>query len=276
MLEFYGEYKIMKDKTTAGLLAIFLGGLGVHRFYLGQTGLGMFHLLFCWFPVSWLIGFISGLVILTMDDDKFNLKYNKDHYRVVKRGNRREEREIRRDERRQPQQNQRRNTAPVRQPMNQDKQQQLKKSGIDKYKDYDYQGAIEEFKQALALDPNDISIHFNLACTYSLNEEADKALEHLDRAVTLGFTDFKRIKEHDALAFVRIQDAFDEFEANGFRLKQATPQKQTTTAAAQPAQEPVEDHSPILEQLQKLNELRIKGLLTEEEFVTQKNKLGHK
>lgn len=263
----------MKDKTTAGLLAIFLGGLGVHRFYLGQTGLGFFHLIFCWFPVSWLVGFISGLVILTMDDDKFNLKYNPEQYRVVKRGNRREEREIRRDDRRRPQESPRRNTAPVRQPMNQDKQQQLKKSGIDKYKDYDYQGAIEEFKKALALDPNDISIHFNLACTYSLNEEADKALEHLDRAVTLGFTDFKRIKEHDALAFVRIQDAFDEFEANGFRLKQAIPQKQTAQTQAQPTQEPTEDHSPILEQLQKLNELKLKGLLTEEEFATQKNKL---
>lgn len=263
----------MKDKTTAGLLAIFLGGLGVHRFYLGQTGLGFFHLIFCWFPVSWLVGFITGLVILTMDEDKFNLKYNPEHYRIVKRGNRREEREVRRDERRRPQEPQRRNTAPVRQPMNQDKQQQLKKSGIDKYKDYDYQGAIEEFKKALTLDPNDISIHFNLACTYSLNEEADKALDHLDRAVTLGFTDFKRIKEHDALAFVRIQDAFDEFEANGFRLKQTIPQKQTAQTQAQPTQEPTEDHSPILEQLQKLNELKLKGLLTEEEFATQKNKL---
>jgi TM2 domain-containing membrane protein YozV len=267
----------MKDKTTAGLLAIFLGGLGIHRFYLGQAGLGFFHLLFCWFPVSWLIGFISGLVILTMDDDKFNLKYNPEHYRVVKRRqqesreSRREDRGQRREEeRRRPQQTR---TAPVRQAANQDKQQMLKKSGIDKYKDYDYQGAIEEFKKALALDPNDISIHFNLACTYSLNEEADKAFEHLDRAVTLGFTDFKRIKEHDALAYVRTQDAFDEFEANGFRLKQALPPKQTAPTQAQVAEEPVEDHSPILEQLQKLNELRLKGLLTEEEFDMQKRKL---
>ena len=263
----------MKDKTTAGLLAIFLGGLGVHRFYLGQAGLGFFHLIFCWFPVSWLIGFINGLIILTMDDDKFNLKYNPEHFKEIKKGGRREDREFRREERRRPQEVQRRNTAPVRQPVNQDKQQMLKKSGIDKYKDYDYQGAIEEFKKALELDPNDISIHFNLACTYSLNEEADKAFEHLDRAVTLGFTDFKRIKEHDALAYLRIQDAFDEFELNGFRLKQAAPQKQTQSKN-QAVQEPaVEDHSPILDQLKKLDELRLKGLLTDEEFVTQKRKL---
>ena len=33
-----------KSKLMAGLLAIFLGWLGVHRFYLGQTNLGLAHL----------------------------------------------------------------------------------------------------------------------------------------------------------------------------------------------------------------------------------------
>lgn len=35
-----------KNKTTAGLLALFLGGLGVHKFYLGQTLAGVLYLLF--------------------------------------------------------------------------------------------------------------------------------------------------------------------------------------------------------------------------------------
>lgn len=29
-----------KSRIVAGLLGIFLGGLGIHRFYLGQTGIG--------------------------------------------------------------------------------------------------------------------------------------------------------------------------------------------------------------------------------------------
>lgn len=34
-----------KSKTTAILLCLFLGGIGVHRFYLGYTGLGVLMIL---------------------------------------------------------------------------------------------------------------------------------------------------------------------------------------------------------------------------------------
>ena len=33
-----------------------------------------------------------------------------------------------------------------------------------------------------------------------------------------GFKDFRKIKAHDAFAYLRIQDEFDEFAANGYRL----------------------------------------------------------
>jgi len=47
-LEFYllgGEEHIMKSKTTALILSILVGGLGVDRFYLGYTGMGVLKLL---------------------------------------------------------------------------------------------------------------------------------------------------------------------------------------------------------------------------------------
>lgn len=49
----------MKDKTVALLLSIFLGGLGIDRFYLGYTGLGILKLLTggC-FGVLWIIDII--------------------------------------------------------------------------------------------------------------------------------------------------------------------------------------------------------------------------
>lgn len=66
----------MKNKMTAGLLALFVGGFGVHKFYLGQTGIGVVYLLFCWTGIPGIIAFIEAIIILTMSDDDFNAKYN--------------------------------------------------------------------------------------------------------------------------------------------------------------------------------------------------------
>lgn len=67
----------MKDKTTAALMAFFLGGIGVHRFYLGQTGLGFLYLLFCWTLIPAVIAFIDFIVFLAMNKENFDLKYNR-------------------------------------------------------------------------------------------------------------------------------------------------------------------------------------------------------
>lgn len=37
-----------KDVTIYVLLALFLGGVGIHHFYLGRTTPGILHLVFCW------------------------------------------------------------------------------------------------------------------------------------------------------------------------------------------------------------------------------------
>ena len=77
-----------KDKTTAGLLAIFLGGLGMHKFYLGYTGPGLVFLLTntIGFAISWillwtphfilyLIAIIEGIIYLTKSDEEFQQTY---------------------------------------------------------------------------------------------------------------------------------------------------------------------------------------------------------
>ncbi len=65
----------MKDKNTAGILALLLGGIGIHRFYLGQNGLGILYLLFCWTLIPTVVGVIDAFFFWFMSKDKFNRKY---------------------------------------------------------------------------------------------------------------------------------------------------------------------------------------------------------
>jgi len=67
----------MKNRSTAGLLALLLGGLGVHRFYLRQIGLGILYLVFCWTFIPAIVALVDGIIILTQSDEKFDEKYNK-------------------------------------------------------------------------------------------------------------------------------------------------------------------------------------------------------
>ncbi|MEZ4462909.1 MAG: TM2 domain-containing protein [bacterium] len=66
----------MKDKTTAFLLAWFLGGFGIHKFYLGENGAGLLYLLFCWTLIPSFIAFFEGIVYLTTSTANFNAQYN--------------------------------------------------------------------------------------------------------------------------------------------------------------------------------------------------------
>jgi len=66
----------MKSKFTTAMLAFFLGGLGIHRFYLGQNKLGLFYLLFCWTLIPALIALFDFFVFIFMSEDNFNYKYN--------------------------------------------------------------------------------------------------------------------------------------------------------------------------------------------------------
>jgi len=64
-----------KSKTTAGLLGIFLGGIGAHKFYLGKIGMGILYLVFCWTYIPVLVGLLEGIIYLTSSDEAFYYKY---------------------------------------------------------------------------------------------------------------------------------------------------------------------------------------------------------
>ncbi|GIM27996.1 hypothetical protein CPJCM30710_06620 [Clostridium polyendosporum] len=67
--------KCTKSRVAAALLAIFLGGLGAHKFYLGQTGVGIVYLLFSWTLVPVILGVIEGIIYLIYSDKVFAAQY---------------------------------------------------------------------------------------------------------------------------------------------------------------------------------------------------------
>lgn len=76
--------KSKKSKYTASLLAFFLGGLGIHWFYLNRPSKGVIYLL-CG-TVGWIfilpvliiiiMCFVDSLLLWIKSDEKFDIEYN--------------------------------------------------------------------------------------------------------------------------------------------------------------------------------------------------------
>lgn len=50
------------NKMVYCLLALFLGGIGAHKFYCGRTGMGILYLLLCWTGIPAIVAFIEFII----------------------------------------------------------------------------------------------------------------------------------------------------------------------------------------------------------------------
>ncbi|MCL2040362.1 MAG: TM2 domain-containing protein [Bacteroidetes bacterium] len=62
----------MKNKILAAILAIFFGGYGIHKFYIGNPK-ALLYLLFCWTGIPSIMGIVQGIKYLLMSDKEFDL-----------------------------------------------------------------------------------------------------------------------------------------------------------------------------------------------------------
>ena len=60
-----------KNKTNAVVFALLLGGLGVHKFYLGRPVMGIVYLVFFWTFIPAVIALIEGIWYATMNETTF-------------------------------------------------------------------------------------------------------------------------------------------------------------------------------------------------------------
>jgi len=64
-----------RNRVAAALFALLLGGVGIHKFYLGRVAQGIIYLLFFWTFIPAIVGFVEGIIYLTMSDQEFEKKY---------------------------------------------------------------------------------------------------------------------------------------------------------------------------------------------------------
>jgi class 3 adenylate cyclase/TM2 domain-containing membrane protein YozV len=258
-----------KSKTIAGILALTLGIFGVHRFYLGKRFLGILNFVafFILLAISieaegpivlflGLLGFIEAILFFVMPKGEFDAKYNQG---IV--ASKKSKKEVKQQERRTGDMAQSRKS----------RGNLIIKDAFIAYKSGHYDMARKYFEDALQYDYNDPQTHFMLSCCHSLAHDAKQAYFHLASAVDFGFQEFEEIYHNEALTWLRAQPDFDPFVQNGYRQ---------LAYLSTPKPDLLETKSyydtTVLDRIADLGELLERGVITREDFDSQKRSLlGH-
>ncbi|MFZ4543384.1 MAG: NINE protein [Saprospiraceae bacterium] len=262
-----------KNKNTAAILSLFFGAFGVHRFYLGQTALGILYIFgtfgfwFFNYKIILFISLLDAIRFLTMDPNKFNRKFNRNL----------DQSEFNRPDWKPKSQPKKSGWEDMEKSWNVNTEfNSFKKEGIENYKAYNFQDAIVSFEKALQKEPTDAPTLFNMACSYSMIENKALAFKYLGLSVQHGMKDFQKILSHDGLAYLRIQSEWDNFVSNDFKaITVTTSNTDETETETDKKPESATEEKPI-ETLRSLYESRQKGLIDEEQFELESKKLLHK
>lgn len=82
-----------------------------------------------------------------------------------------------------------------------------------------YEQSLRVDQQLSRLEPRNPLVFYNLACSYSLNSEFDRAAAALERALSLGYRDFKWLAKDPDLRPLRKHPLYRGIEATIRRMK---------------------------------------------------------
>ena len=256
-----------KNKKIAAILALTLGVFGVHRFYLGKKFWGIVN--FIGFFILMIItveeggpfiaplgvlAFIESILLFVMPQSEFDAKYNAG-LSLTKR----EKKAAAKEEKK-------RTSDPVQ--TRKSRGNFIIKDAFIAYRAGNFDMARKYFEDALQYDYNDPHTHFMLSCCHSIARDAKQAYFHLASAVDFGFQEFEEIYHNEALAWLRSQPDFDAFVKNGYRQ---------VAFLATPKPDLLESKSyydaTLLDRIADLGELLERGVITREDFESQKKEL---
>ena len=121
---------------------------------------------------------------------------------------------------------------------------------------------LTSLQTSLSKDSSNPQTHFELACFYSLIEDRDNAYKHLSEAINYNYKKLETIKTEPDLKWLRGQNDFKEFVANGYKFK-ATAIPEISNAST----------NNYIEELKELAKLKDEGIITEKEFNELKTKI---
>jgi tetratricopeptide (TPR) repeat protein len=82
-----------------------------------------------------------------------------------------------------------------------------------------YNEGLKVDERLARLEPTSPLVFYNLACSYSLTEQFDRAVLALEKAIQLGYSDFKWLAKDPDLKKLRAHPAFGEIKSRIHELK---------------------------------------------------------
>jgi tetratricopeptide (TPR) repeat protein len=82
-----------------------------------------------------------------------------------------------------------------------------------------FQEGLKVDERLAELEPTSSLVFYNLACSYSLTDQFDRAVESLDRALDLGYRDFTWLARDPDLKKLRKHPAYDDLKEKIRTLK---------------------------------------------------------
>jgi len=85
-----------------------------------------------------------------------------------------------------------------------------------------YKEGLSVDEKLVQLKPDDPIVLYNLACSYSLLKDIDKAFRAFKKAINCGYFDFEHLEQDDDLSNLRKDRRFQQYLA---RIKEKKPSK---------------------------------------------------